>query len=107
ASILERNGYQVEQAKDGREAVDKLVSGLEVQAVICDVEMPRLDGYGVLTEVRSHAKFAKLPIAMLTSRNNDKHRKLAMKLGATEYLSKPLDEPGLLTILQKYIGALT
>ncbi|MDJ0900866.1 MAG: hybrid sensor histidine kinase/response regulator [Xenococcus sp. MO_188.B8] len=103
ASILERNGYQVEQAKDGREAVDKLVSGLEVQAVICDVEMPRLDGYGVLTEVRSHAKFAKLPIAMLTSRNNDKHRKLAMKLGASEYLSKPLDEPGLLNILQKYI----
>ncbi len=103
ASILERNDYQVEQAKDGREAVDKLVSGLEVQAVICDVEMPRLDGYGVLTEVRSHAKFAKLPIAMLTSRNNDKHRKLAMKLGASEYLSKPLDEPKLLEILQKSI----
>ncbi|MEM9271373.1 MAG: hybrid sensor histidine kinase/response regulator [Cyanobacteria bacterium P01_F01_bin.143] len=103
ASMLERNDYQVEQAKDGREAVDKLVNGLEVAAVICDVEMPRLDGYGVLTEVRSHAKFAKLPIAMLTSRNNDKHRKLAMKLGASEYLSKPLDEPKLLKLLQKYI----
>ena len=103
ASMLERNDYQVEQAKDGREAVDKLVNGLEVAAVICDVEMPRLDGYGVLTEVRSHAKFAKLPIAMLTSRNNDKHRKLAMKLGASEYLSKPLDEPKLLKLLQKYV----
>jgi len=103
ASMLERNDYQVEQAKDGREAVDKLVNGLEVAAVICDVEMPRLDGYGVLTEVRSHAKFAKLPIAMLTSRNNDKHRKLAMKLGASEYLSKPLDEPKLLNLLQEYI----
>ncbi len=103
SSVLEQNGYQVEQAKDGREAVDKLVNGLAAEAVICDVEMPRLDGYGFLTEIRSHAKFARLPIAMLTSRNNDKHRKLAMKLGASEYLSKPLDEPKLLEILQKSI----
>ncbi len=103
SSMLEQNGYQVEQAKDGREAVDKLVNGLAAEAVICDVEMPRLDGYGFLTEIRSHAKFARLPIAMLTSRNNDKHRKLAMKLGASEYLSKPLDEPKLLEILQKSI----
>ncbi|MEM7595680.1 MAG: hybrid sensor histidine kinase/response regulator, partial [Cyanobacteria bacterium P01_A01_bin.83] len=103
AGILERNGYRVEEAKDGRDAVDKLEGGLAVQAVICDVEMPRLDGYGVLSEVKSDPKFEQLPIAMLTSRSNDKHRKLAMKLGAAAYFSKPFNEQEMLKTLDSLI----
>jgi chemosensory pili system protein ChpA (sensor histidine kinase/response regulator) len=100
AMILERAGYQVEQAKDGQEAVDKLLSGLTVQAIICDIEMPRLDGYGVLTELRSRPDFQDLPIAMLTSRSSEKHRKLAMNLGASAYFSKPCTDQELLQSLQ-------
>ncbi len=95
-SSLERAGYRVEQAKDGQEAIEKLFGGLHVDAVICDVEMPRLDGYGVLEELRDRAEFQHLPIAMLTSRSNDKHRKLAMNLGASAYFSKPYNEKELL-----------
>ena len=62
AGVLERNGYQVEEAKDGQDAVDKLLGGLQVKAVICDVEMPRLDGYGVLSEIKSESRFEHLPI---------------------------------------------
>ena len=93
---LEKIGYRVEQAKDGQEAVDKLLSGLSIQAVICDMEMPRLDGYGVLEEVRGRPKFTQLPIVMLTSRSSEKHRKLAMSLGASAYFSKPYNEQQLL-----------
>ena len=100
---LERAGYKVEQAKDGREAVDKLVSGLPVQAVICDIEMPRLDGYGVLEELKGQTEFQNLPIAMLTSRSNDKHRKLAMNLGASAYFSKPYNEQELLQKLSELL----
>ncbi|MGL5836085.1 MAG: hybrid sensor histidine kinase/response regulator, partial [Waterburya sp.] len=89
---LEKAGYQVEQAKDGQEAVDKLLNGLLVSAVICDIEMPRLDGYGVLEQIKERAEFKHLPIMMLTSRSNEKHRKLAMNLGATGYFSKPYNE---------------
>ncbi|MEM7592410.1 MAG: hybrid sensor histidine kinase/response regulator [Cyanobacteria bacterium P01_A01_bin.83] len=96
---LEKAGYKVEQAKDGREAVDKLLGGLDVQAVICDVEMPRLDGYGVLEEIKEKVEFATLPIAMLTSRSNDKHRQLAMNLGASAYFAKPYNETELLNTL--------
>ena len=103
AGTLERNGYQVEEAKDGQEAVDKLLGGLQVKAVICDIEMPRLDGYGVLSEIRSEPRFAHLPIAMLTSRSNDKHRKLAMKLGASAYFSKPFNEQEMLQTLESLI----
>lgn len=104
ATTLERSGYLVEQAKDGREAVDKLLNGLTVEAVICDIEMPRLDGYGVLEELRDTSAFSELPILMLTSRSSDKHRKLAMNLGATGYFSKPYNEQELLRDLKQLIS---
>jgi len=100
---LEKAGYRVEQAKDGREAVDKLIAGLSVQAVICDIEMPRLDGYGVLEEIKERAEFEHLPIAMLTSRSNEKHRKIAMNLGASAYFSKPYNEQELLQKLAELL----
>ncbi len=104
AGILEGSGYRVEEAKDGQDAVDKLFGGLQVQAVICDAEMPRLDGYGVLSEIKSDPQFEDLPIAMLTSRSNDKHRQLAMKLGATAYFSKPFNEQEMLKTLASLIA---
>jgi len=103
ALTLEKAGYQVEQAKDGQEAVDKLLAGLQVEGIICDIEMPRLDGYGVLSELRSRPEFQQVPIAMLTSRMNDKHRKLAMNLGASAYFSKPYNEQVLIKTLQGMI----
>jgi two-component system, chemotaxis family, sensor histidine kinase and response regulator PixL len=103
AVMLEKEGYQVEQARDGQEAVDKLLGGLVVQAAICDIEMPRLDGYGVLEALRSNQDFEDLPILMLTSRNSEKHRLLAMNLGASGYFSKPYTESELLTTLKSLI----
>jgi chemotaxis family two-component system sensor histidine kinase/response regulator PixL len=103
ALTLEKAGYQVAQAKDGQDAIDKLHAGLQVQAVICDIEMPRLDGYGFLARVKSIPDLEQLPIAMLTSRSGDKHRKLAMNLGATAYFSKPYNEQVLLQTIGKLI----
>jgi len=102
-TTLEKAGYQVEQAKDGQVAVDKLLGGLSVQAVICDLEMPRLDGYGLLTEVKSHANFQELPIIMLTSRSSKKHRQLAMRLGASAYFTKPYEEQELLQTIKQLV----
>ena len=101
---LEKAGYRVEQAKDGQEAVDKLLGGLAVNGVICDIEMPRLDGYGVLEEIKERIEFADLPIAMLTSRSNEKHRKVAMNLGASAYFSKPYNEQELLNELASLVA---
>ncbi|ELS03837.1 chemotaxis protein histidine kinase-like protein [Xenococcus sp. PCC 7305] len=100
---LEKAGYKVEQAKDGQEAVDKLLGGLVVQGVICDIEMPRLDGYGVLEELKERSQFQNLPIIMLTSRSNEKHRKLAINLGASAYFSKPYNEQELLHKLAEIV----
>ncbi len=102
---LEKAGYFVEQARDGQEAVDRLLSGLKVQAVLCDVEMPRLDGYGVLDKIKGRPEFKSLPISMLTSRSSEKHRKLAMNLGASAYFSKPYNDQELLQTLDELIAA--
>ena len=103
ALALEKAGYLVLEAKDGQDAVEKLLSGAFVSAVICDIEMPRLDGYGFLARVKSDPKFSSVPIAMLTSRSGDKHRQLAMTLGAVAYFSKPYNERELLTTLLRVI----
>jgi chemosensory pili system protein ChpA (sensor histidine kinase/response regulator) len=66
--------------------------------------MPQLDGYGVLEEVKAKPEFQSLPIAMLTSRSNEKHRKLAMNLGASAYFSKPYNEQDLLEKMADLIG---
>jgi two-component system, chemotaxis family, sensor histidine kinase and response regulator PixL len=103
AMTLEKAGYRIEEARDGQEAVDKLRGGLNVQAVICDIEMPRLDGFGVLAQIKSDPAFASLPISMLTSRSGDKHRRLAMNLGASAYFGKPFKEQELLQVLADLI----
>ena len=104
AKILERNGYWVEEAIDGRDAVDKLLEGLQVDVIICDLEMPRLDGYGVLSEVKSEPKLKHILIAILTSRSSNKHRQLAMKLGASAYFSKPFNEREMLQTLASLVS---
>ena len=103
ALTLEKAGYTVEQAKDGQDGLEKLDSGLKVEAVICDIEMPRIDGYGFLGRIKANNKTRDIPVAMLTSRSSDKHRLLAIQLGAVAYFSKPYNEQDLLKTLEGII----
>lgn len=103
ALTLEKAGYRVEQAKDGQDALEKLQVPNQITAVICDIEMPRLDGYGFLAHLKSDPQFKQLPVIMLTSRSGEKHRKLAFSLGASAYFSKPFKEQELLATLQELI----
>jgi chemotaxis protein histidine kinase CheA/ActR/RegA family two-component response regulator len=89
-------GYRVEQARDGQEAWDKLRSGLPCDIVFCDIEMPRCDGLELLSRIQKDSSLNHLPIAMLTSRGADKHRQMAIQLGASGYFTKPYLEEALL-----------
>ncbi len=103
AMTLERNGYRVEEAKDGLDALEKVQAGLIPQAVICDLEMPRMDGYGFLANVKSIEYAKHVPVLMLTSRSSQKHRKIAMNLGASAYFGKPFSETEILATLKELI----
>ncbi|XWK88207.1 MAG: response regulator [Phormidium sp.] len=91
-----KTGYRVEQARDGQEAWDKLKSGLPCDIIFCDIEMPRMDGLELLSRLQKDPELNHLPVAMLTSRGADKHRQMAVQLGASGYFTKPYLEDSLL-----------
>jgi chemotaxis protein histidine kinase CheA/CheY-like chemotaxis protein len=105
AIALGKAGYITEQAIDGEDALNILLGGLQISAVISDMEMPRIDGYALIARLRSEATFSDLPIIMLTSRSSEKHRQLAMNLGASAYLTKPYQENDLLHTLKGLLDA--
>jgi len=100
---LTRARYRVVQAKDGVDALEKLQNGLDCSLAIVDIEMPRMDGFELLRSIRSTQRFAKIPVAMLTSRSGPKHRQMAMELGANQYFTKPYSEAQLLQAIPKLI----
>ncbi|EDX84444.1 ATPase, histidine kinase-, DNA gyrase B-, and HSP90-like domain protein [Synechococcus sp. PCC 7335] len=99
ALTLEKAGYEVVQARDGQDAFEKLETDLVIDSIVCDIEMPKMDGYSFLSKLRAKTEYAQIPVTMLTSRSSDKHRDLAMNLGATAYFSKPYQERTLLRSL--------
>jgi len=96
-------GYRVEQARDGLEAWEKLRSGLPCDLVFCDIEMPRMDGLELLTRIQQDPLLNHLPIAMLSSRGADRHRQMAIQLGAKGYFTKPYLEEALLDAAQRLL----
>lgn len=96
-------GYRVEQARDGQEAWDKLRDGLPCDLIFCDIEMPRMDGLELLSRMQKEERLSQLPIAMLTSRGSDRHRQMALQLGASGYFTKPYLEEALLDGAQRML----
>ena len=98
---FKKAGYRVEQARDGQEAWEKLSDGLEVDIAFCDIEMPRMNGLELLSQLQKDEKLAELPIAMLTSRGAQKMRNIAASRGANGYFVKPYVEEDLLKAAKK------
>lgn len=86
--ILQRGGFEVRLARDGIEALEMMLTD-PPRVVVLDIEMPRLDGFELLSIVRGSPQFADVRVTMLTSRAADKHKEHALKLGAQAYLIKP------------------
>ncbi|MBE9007858.1 hybrid sensor histidine kinase/response regulator [Fortiea sp. LEGE XX443] len=86
---LQRGGYQVIQAQNGVEALEQLQKYPDIQAIISDLEMPRMNGFELLTSLQQIPNLAKIPVVILSSRSAEKHRQLAQELGAKAYLTKP------------------
>ncbi|WP_458232511.1 Hpt domain-containing protein [Roseateles sp. P5_E8] len=103
--LLERVGLRVLLAKDGLDAMEKL-SGDELPSVVLsDIEMPRMDGFDLVRNMRADARLAPLPVIMITSRIAQKHRDYAAQLGVDHYLGKPYDEEHLLGLIRQYTQA--
>ncbi len=84
--FLEREGYQILEAADGVEAMDLFYEDKNIDLIILDVMMPRMDGWQVCKEIREHSK---VPIVMLTARAEEWNELKGFHLGVDEYITKP------------------
>lgn len=98
ARLLKRQGMEVLTAKDGVDAVSQLQEHIP-DLMLLDVEMPRMDGYELATQIRNSPELKHIPIIMITSRTGAKHRDRAEKIGINRYLGKPFNETELLEII--------
>ncbi|MCL2309917.1 MAG: Hpt domain-containing protein [Proteobacteria bacterium] len=104
--LMTREGYAVETAKDGFEAL-QAVNERRPDVILLDIEMPRMDGFEFAKLMKGDAKTRNIPIIMITSRTADKHRARAQELGVDAYLGKPYQEDELLETIQKSLAAAT
>jgi len=101
--ILTSVGYEVIVGRDGQDALEQInqYQG-KIDLIISDIEMPRMNGFELLAKVREMPAFKNTPIIMATSRTGDRHKQEAKRLGATDYLGKPVQPQELIDI----VGAL-
>jgi two-component system, chemotaxis family, sensor histidine kinase and response regulator PixL len=99
-------GYQVIQAANGQEALAQLNQHPEIKVVVCDIEMPYMNGFEFLSYCRQDARLSQIPTIMLTTRSGAKHRQLALALGAKAYTTKPHSDRELLAAVEGQLGAI-
>jgi len=101
--LLERHGMEVRTAKDGVDAME-ILQEYRPDVMLLDIEMPRMDGFEVATQMRHDSKLKDVPIIMITSRTGDKHKERAMAIGVTDYMGKPFQEEKLLGSINNIMG---
>lgn len=100
ARFLSKNGYQTSTAKDGLDALEQISQGLRPDAIVLDLEMPGMDGFSLMAELRRREATKTIPMVVISSRTAEKHRARAQDLGASHYLAKPFEDSLLLKALK-------
>lgn len=102
SSLLQGAGMNVLQAKDGLDALE-IMGHLAAppDIMLLDIEMPRMDGYELLSTMRKQEAYRDIPVVMITSRAGEKHRQKAFELGATDYLVKPYQDEAILSLIRR------
>jgi chemosensory pili system protein ChpA (sensor histidine kinase/response regulator) len=90
-------------AKDGVDALEKLNERVP-DLMLLDIEMPRMDGYELATQMKADERLAGVPIIMITSRTGDKHRQRAFDIGVERYIGKPYQENDLIVQINDVLG---
>lgn len=99
---LRSSGYEVIEAVDGQDALDKL-GEREVDLVLTDQNMPRMDGLTLIRRLRTQDRFKRTPILVLTTESSDEMKMKGKAAGATGWLVKPFDPGKLLDVIKRVI----
>jgi two-component system, chemotaxis family, chemotaxis protein CheY len=100
---LQDAGYEVIPAVDGKDALSKL-NGSPINMVITDLNMPNLDGIGLIRELRANSKYKFIPIVMLTTESQGEKKQEGKEAGATGWIVKPFKPEQLVGVVKKVLG---
>jgi len=101
--LLERDGYDVTEARDGVQALDQ-VDRVGPDIIVLDLNLPGLDGYGVLSHLRSRPATANIPVIVLTAKGDEDNEVRVFELGADDFLTKPFRARALSARLEAVLG---
>jgi len=102
--MLEKAGFAVTTAGDGADALARLAEAT-FDVIVTDLEMPRVNGYELIDDLRRRPTSRDLPVIVLTTRSGDKHVALAKSLGVRHYVTKPVEEQAFVTLVASLVSA--
>jgi chemosensory pili system protein ChpA (sensor histidine kinase/response regulator) len=102
--LVQDAGFRVQAARDGIDAIDTLGS-FNADLVLTDLEMPNMNGIELTSHIRSRDDLKAVPVIMITSRSQDKHRRLAEQAGVSRYITKPYNDGDLLQTIRQALAA--
>jgi len=105
AFIMKNEGFKVIQAEDGLDGLEKLYSSEHpIDLIISDVNMPRMDGFTFIKNVREQEVYRDLPIVILSTEGQDKDIEMGMQLGANLYMVKPAQPDKMVRNVKMLLG---
>lgn len=102
--VLSSAGFAVTTANDGQDGVDQFAQD-RYDAVITDINMPKMDGFGVIEHIRAGGDNARVPILVLTTESGPALKERARKAGATGWIVKPFADDGLVNVVRRVTGS--
>jgi chemosensory pili system protein ChpA (sensor histidine kinase/response regulator) len=102
--LIQDAGFSARTARDGIEAIETLKS-FKPDMVLTDMEMPNLNGVELTSHIKGRADMKGVPVIMITSRSQDKHRHLAEQAGVDAYITKPYNDVALIEVIRSSLAA--
>jgi len=100
--LLDREGYDVLVAKDGMDAM-QVLQETTPDIILTDIEMPRMDGFGLARNIRDDVRTKNTPLIMISSRTADKHQSLAKEIGVDAFFGKPVQDEELIAKMKELL----
>jgi len=103
--MLRESNFDFLEAENGQECLLKLARYPEINLVLVDIDMPRMNGIQLVSVIRNQEIYARLPLIMVTARSDQKTIVAAIKTGAQDYVVKPVDKEILIQKICKHLGS--
>ncbi len=104
AFIMKKEGFRVTMAEDGLDGLEKLYSSNDIDLIVSDINMPRMDGFTFIKTVREQEAYRDLPIVVLSTEGQEKDIQQGISLGANLYMVKPAQPDKMVKNLRMLLG---